>query len=227
MVFQNLIWFIPSVPDSMAVVAFSAPITPEPQKAAYIASKKTDSVLKLQTEDKAVTLGEVVRRTVIETDSPEYKANLARFARLTKEYSKPKLINLGELSGRSTKKESATCYKVLINHNTDEKGAYADSRDASQDSNAEMGEDFVPDPNILTCNKFKALVDPVLLQNEVEVKEVIRLGHIKNSRTKKRIIPEEGYLSYSNDPATWKSIPTVTSKSYHGRYVILGHTGEL
>ncbi|VFQ79122.1 unnamed protein product [Cuscuta campestris] len=136
----------------MRVVAFSTPVTSEPQKAAsplYTASnpKKTDAVL--QTGDKAVTLGGVVRETIIETNSLEYKAYLARFTRLAKECTKPKLINLGELSGRS-KKESATCEKVLINHNTDEKDAYANSRDASQDSNAEMGEDFVLGPNILT-----------------------------------------------------------------------------
>ncbi|RAL47899.1 hypothetical protein DM860_017377 [Cuscuta australis] len=103
------------------------------------------------------------------------------------------------------------------------------SKAANQVSNTPNEKSVVPNSNILIGNKFQALEDSILLQNEEE-KELPRSKQHDNSGTKTRsskIIHEEGFLSYSTDPATGKSIPMVSSKSYHGRYVLLGHTGEL
>ncbi|RAL45438.1 hypothetical protein DM860_014827 [Cuscuta australis] len=224
------------------------PITNKMAMVEYAASTEPQNSSVIQTEDKVVTLGGVVRQTTvsirsdIETNSPEYKANLARFTKLAKlePYSittRSRLLIHGEPSASTSSLPGARDGKPQQDNATrtaaklDEKSK---SRDASQISNAlnDKSDDYVPNPNILISNKFHALEDPILLQNEQhrEQKELLRSGQKKNSGTKTRsskIIQEEGILSYSIDPATRKSIHMVRSKSYHGRYILLGHTGEL
>ncbi|VFQ71253.1 unnamed protein product [Cuscuta campestris] len=184
-----------AVPGSDLGQLSNSILSTKPQMAMveYTASTELNSAvfLKIQTKEKDLegVAKQIVdsKRMAIETNSPEYKANFARFTKIAQECMEPCSIT----TRREGNHEAKATEQVAISDSRAAKDCSSEA--ANQVSNTPNEKSVVPNSNILIGNKFQALEDSILLQNEEE-KELPRTSaQLANGKLIKAVNMEVDY----------------------------------